>query len=87
MPARGNTEDTETADKPKLDLMVMNPRQPRIQANGIRVGDEMDLVAARRQFQAQLRGDDAAASVRRVTGDTNLHRRSLAFRKYNEPHE
>jgi hypothetical protein len=43
------------------------------QANGLGVGDEMDIVAALGQFQAQFGGDHTAAAVGGITGDSNLH--------------
>src|SRR5712692_3111879 len=43
------------------------------QADGLGVGNEMNLVAALRQFQTQFRGHNAAAAVRGITGDPDLH--------------
>ena len=64
--------------------MIMNPRKAGVQANGVRVGNEVDLVAARRELQSELRGDDAAASIGGVTGDADLHSRRVTFRlQYN----
>jgi len=38
-----------------------------------RVGDEVDLVAAPRQLEAQLGGNSARAAVRRIAGDADSH--------------
>src|ERR1039457_5299554 len=57
----------------------MDARHILVEPYGIGVGDEVDLVAARGQFQAQLRGDDAAAAVGGITGDTNSHFCSVAL--------
>jgi len=45
----------------------------RAQSNGHRVADEMDLMAARRQFDAQLGGYDARASVSWIARDSDFH--------------
>jgi len=50
------------------------------EADGVRVGDEMDLVAAVGQLQSELRGDDAAAAVGGVTSDPDSHEARLAVR-------
>ena len=44
------------------------------EAEGLRVGDEVDLVAAGGEFDAEFGGDDAAAAVGGITGDADLHR-------------
>ncbi len=44
------------------------------EAEGLRIGDEVDLVAAGGEFDAELGGDDAAAAVGGITGDADLHR-------------
>jgi hypothetical protein len=51
----------------------VDARDILIEPYGIGVADEMDFVAARRQFQAELGGDDTAAAVRGVTGDADSH--------------
>jgi hypothetical protein len=43
------------------------------EAEGLRVGDEVDLVAARGELDAELGGDDAGAAVGGVAGDADLH--------------
>ena len=63
-----------------FNFVIMNSREAGIEANGIRVSDEMNLVAARRQFQAELGGDNAAAAVGGITGDADLHYGRLPFR-------
>ena len=44
------------------------------EAEGLRVSDEVDLVAAGGEFDAEFGRDDAAAAVGGVTGDADLHR-------------
>ena len=62
----------------------MNPGKARVEANRVRVGNEVDLMAARGEFEAKLRSDDAASSVGGVTGDADLHSRRVTFRlQYN----
>jgi hypothetical protein len=39
----------------------------------------MDFVPALSQLQTQFRGDDAAAAVRGITGNSDLHVREAAF--------
>src|SRR5664279_6138873 len=56
----------------------MDARRIRIQTDGIRVGDEMDLVAARGQFHSQLGGDNPAAAVGWITSDPDVHFASVA---------
>src|SRR5579863_7151507 len=43
------------------------------EADGLRIRNEVDFVAALRQFQAEFGGDDTAAAIRRITGDSNFH--------------
>ena len=43
------------------------------EAEGLRVGDEVDLVAAGGEFDAEFGGDNAAAAVGGITGDADLH--------------
>src|SRR5205807_1440567 len=43
------------------------------QPDRLRIGDEMDLVPSLRELDAKLSGHNAAAAVRRITGDTDLH--------------
>ena len=44
------------------------------EAEGLRVGDEVDLVAAGGEFDAEFGGDNSAAAVGGITGDADLHR-------------
>src|SRR5437016_9931917 len=44
------------------------------QAERARVGNEVDLVAATRELEAELGGDSPGSAVRRVTGDADSHR-------------
>ena len=43
------------------------------QANGLRIGDEMNFVTAASEFQAEFSGDHTAAAVSWITGDADLH--------------
>src|ERR1700728_76905 len=60
-------------------FVIVDVRFLAPQSNGLRVGDEMNFVSALSQLQAQFRGDDSAAAVRRITGDSDLHVREAAF--------
>jgi hypothetical protein len=42
------------------------------EAERLRVGDEMNIVATSREFDAQLGSDDATAAVGGIAGDTDL---------------
>src|SRR5271156_2493945 len=50
------------------------------ETEGLRVGDEVDLVAAGGEFDAEFGGDDTAAAVGGITGDADLHRPSWSER-------
>ena len=56
------------------DLVIVDVVLAAVEAEGLRVGDEVDLVAARGEFDAELGGDDAAAAVGGIAGDADLHR-------------
>src|SRR5438067_165178 len=56
-----------------FDLMIVNARDARIEADGIGVSDEMDVVTAVGELEAELGGDDPAAAVGGVTGDSDSH--------------
>src|SRR5208337_3281821 len=56
-----------------LDLVIMNVRFRPGQANGLRIGDEMNLMAAASQLKTQFGGHNSATAVGRITGDANLH--------------
>ncbi len=43
------------------------------QADGHRVADEMDFVAARGELDAEFGGDDAGTAVRWVASDSDFH--------------
>ena len=60
-------------------FVIVDVRFLAPQPDGLRVGNEMDLVSALRQLQTEFRGDDSAAAVRRITGDSDLHVRGAAF--------
>jgi len=54
-------------------FVIEDARGSWIQADRIRVSDEMDVMAAGGQLQAKLGGNDSAASIGRITGDADLH--------------
>ena len=56
-----------------FDFVIMNARRTGVEPDGIGVGDEVDFVPARGQFHAQFGGDDAAAAVGGITGDSDVH--------------
>jgi len=57
-----------------LDLVIVDVRLRLRKPNGLSVGNEMDIVPAMGQLQAQFRGHHAAASVSGIAGDPDLHR-------------
>ncbi len=56
-----------------LYFVIVDAGRAWVQPDRIGVGDEMDVVAAGGQFQAQLRGDDAAAAVSGIAGNSDSH--------------
>jgi hypothetical protein len=50
------------------------------QADGLGVRDEMNFVAALGKFETEFRGYDAAATVGRVTGNSDIHEGFLSVR-------
>ena len=64
-----------------LDFVVENSRGLRIQPDGMCIADEMNIVAAVRQFQTQFRRDNAAASVGRIACDADTHGLSMSGRR------
>jgi len=68
-----------------LDFVIMNARRFRVEPDGVGISDEVDLVAAAGQFHSQLRRHDAAAAVRGIAGDADVHLASVAcgLRRYN----
>src|SRR5579884_3227835 len=55
--------------------MKMDSRMIRRQADRLRIGDEMHLVPAVRQLDAELRRHHSAAAIRRIACDPDLHLR------------
>ena len=43
------------------------------ETKGLRIGDEVHLVTACCQLNAEFSGDDAAAAVSGIAGDADLH--------------
>ncbi len=54
-------------------FVIVDAGSAGVQPDGIGVGDEMDVVAAVGQLQAKLGGDDAAAAVGGIAGDSDPH--------------
>jgi len=57
--------------------VVVDSRQAGVEANGIRVGNEVDVVAAGRELQSEFSCDDATAAVSRVARDPDAQWSSL----------
>jgi hypothetical protein len=57
----------------------MNIRLPATETKGLRVSNEVNLVATRSQFNAKLSSHDAAAAVGGITGDADLHSLPILF--------
>ena len=55
--------------------------EPAAQAERARVGDDMHVVAAPGELEAQLGRDGAGAAVRRVTGDADAHQAFSVIRR------
>ena len=55
------------------DLMKRHPLGKAAQAERARVGDEVNLVAASRELEPQLRRDGARAAVGRITRNADSH--------------
>src|SRR5579859_7875122 len=73
-----------------FDFVKVNVRVAEVHANGRRIADEMNVVAARRQFLAQFRGDYAGPAVRWIACNANAHellpileRGQIAARSYD----
>ena len=62
-----------------FDFVIVNARNSGIEPDRVRIRDEVHLVAAIGQFQTQFCGDDAAAAVRRIAGDSDPHGVSVSF--------
>ncbi len=58
------------------DLVVADVGFAAVEAEGLRVGDEVDLVAARGELDAELGGDNAGTAVGGIAGDADLHKRA-----------
>ena len=54
-------------------FVIVNVGMRPGQANRLRVGDEVNLVAALGKFQSEFGGHYAAATIRRITSNANLH--------------
>jgi hypothetical protein len=50
------------------------------ETEGLRIGNEMNLVASRGKFNAKLGGDYSRAAVGGVSGDADTHAAALHFR-------
>ena len=56
-----------------VDLVEVDAWQKRRQAERLLVRDEVNLVSAPRQRDAELRGQRAGTAVRWIAGDADLH--------------
>ena len=61
-----------------LHFVEVDPLVKARQAEGLGVGDEVDLMPARGQPDPELGGDGAGTAVGRVAGDSDLHRAASA---------
>src|ERR1035437_3292886 len=61
-----------------LHFVIVDARRIRIQADRIRIGNEMDLVPASGQLHSQFGGDNPAAAVGWITSDADVHLASVA---------
>jgi hypothetical protein len=53
--------------------VIKDARDSWVQPDGVSVSNEMYLVPARSEFQAQFGRDDAAAAVSGIAGDADPH--------------
>ena len=58
-----------------FNFVEVNPFGSLRHAHGHGVADEVDVVAPRRQLQAELGGHHAASAVGGITGDADFHNR------------
>jgi len=56
-----------------LDLVELNIGAAGVQAHGQGIADEMNFVPPVGQFLAEFRGHNAAATVGRITGNSDFH--------------
>ena len=79
--ARSEGERVRRVDEERVvgdfDFMIVDVGCIRVEADGIGIADEMDFVSAQGEFHAEFGGDDAAAAVRRITGDADTHSFSM----------
>src|SRR5215468_6042439 len=68
-----------------LDLVIVNMRLGLREPDGLSVGNEMDVVSALCQFEAQFRGHHPAASIGGIAGDPDLHRALRDTCRYRWP--
>ncbi len=54
-------------------LVIENALFAAGEAEGARIGDEVDLVTAGRELNAEFCRDHSAAAIGRITGDADLH--------------
>src|SRR5580698_5790831 len=55
------------------DFVVVNAVVASAEAEGLRVGNEMDLVPRSREFDAKFRGHHARAAIGGIAGDADAH--------------
>ena len=56
-----------------FDFVVVDARNTGVETDRIGVGDEMNLVSAIGQFEAQFGGHDTAAAIGGIAGDADFH--------------
>ena len=56
-----------------FNLVVVDARNGWVEADRVRVGDEVDFVAASGELEAQLGSDDPATAVGGIAGDADSH--------------
>ena len=62
------------------DFVIVDVFFAAVEAEGLRVGDEVNFVAAGSELDAELGGDDAGAAVGGIAGDADLHSEVLGSR-------
>ncbi len=67
-------------------FVIVDARDAGVEPNRIRIGDEVDFVAAVGKLESEFRRDDAAAAVSGVTRDSNVHRGRLPIDQIQDDH-
>jgi len=79
--ARGESEGIRRIVEQRVvrdfDFVIVDTRRVGIETDGIGVADEVDLMAAMRQFETELRGDDPATTLGGIAGNADAHAPSM----------